>query len=148
MSFHDELMGSCDERETVDFVELLYDIGTEQVPRPPWTHPPPVHVLRIAPHQIAHGTLVRNFVTSIQFPHVIQRIQTRTQSGVQAEDGMFDEGREGEVIEEIGEESPYLGRTVLSKAFVVEAVDLGYLTGFVISSEDVDAGGVSYFETY
>ena len=53
-------------------------------------------------------------------------------------DLVLDESGEGKVIEQIGEVSPYVGVSVLPQAFVVEAVDLGDLAGFVVSSEDGD----------
>jgi len=54
-------------------------------------------------------------------------------------DLVLDESCEGEIIEQIGEVPPYVGVPVLSQALVVEAVDLGDLAGFVVSSEDGDS---------
>ena len=54
-------------------------------------------------------------------------------------DLIVDEGGEGEVIEEVGEEFPDVGVAVFTQTFVVETVNLSNLTRFVIPSEDRDA---------
>lgn len=59
---------------------------------------------------------------------------------------VVDEGCEGEIVKEIGEESPNVSVSVLAQAFVVETIDLCDLSGFVIASEDCDAIAVSEFQ--
>jgi hypothetical protein len=58
---------------------------------------------------------------------------------VETEDLVVDKGGEGEVVKKIGEVFPHISIAVFSKALVVESVDLGDLTGFVVSAEDGDA---------
>jgi hypothetical protein len=65
---------------------------------------------------------------------------------MQAEDLVIDQCGQGEVVEEVGEVFPNIGVAVFSETLVVEAVDLGDLAGFVVSSEDGDAGGISDLE--
>lgn len=65
---------------------------------------------------------------------------------MKTEDLVVDEGGQGKVVEEVCEVLPDVGVAVLSEAFVVEAVDLGNLAGFVVATEDGDAGGVSNLE--
>lgn len=55
---------------------------------------------------------------------------------METEDLVVNESGEREVIEEVGEVFPNVRVTVFAQAFIVEAVDLGNLTGFVVSSED------------
>jgi hypothetical protein len=66
---------------------------------------------------------------------------------VKAEDLVVDEGGKGEVVEEVCKVFPYIRIPIFSETFVVETVDLGDLTGFVVASEDCDALGVSNFES-
>ena len=66
---------------------------------------------------------------------------------MQAEDLIVNESGQGEVIEEISEELPHIGVAVLPQAFVVEAVNLSDLAGFVVSSQDGDALGISNLES-
>ena len=57
-------------------------------------------------------------------------------------DLVLDESGEGEVVEQIGEVSPYIGVSVLPQAFIVETVNLSDLTRFVVASEDGDTVAV------
>lgn len=59
---------------------------------------------------------------------------------------VFDEGGEREEIEEVGEVLPHIGIAVFAQAFIVEAVHLRDLAGFVITAEDGDALRITDFE--
>ena len=59
---------------------------------------------------------------------------------------IFDEGGEGEVVEEVGEVSPYVCVAVLAEAFVVETIHLRDLPRFVVSAEDGYSIAVSELE--
>lgn len=59
---------------------------------------------------------------------------------------VFDEGGEREVVEEVGEVSPYVRISVLSETFIVESVYLCDLPRFVVSAEDGDSIAVSELE--
>lgn len=67
---------------------------------------------------------------------------------MQAEDLVVNQGGEGEVIEEVGEVFPDIGVAVFSKTFVVEAVDLGDLAGFVVATENGDSLWISDLKSY
>ena len=60
---------------------------------------------------------------------------------------IFDEGGEGEVVEEVGEVSPYVCVAVLAEAFVVETIHLRDLPRFVVSAEDCHSVAISEFES-
>ena len=60
----------------------------------------------------------------------------KQRKGTKATDLVLDESCEGEIIKQIGEVPPNVGVSVLSQAFVVEAVDLGDLARFVVSSKE------------
>ena len=72
---------------------------------------------------------------------VYQR-QRGEREGAKSTDLVLDESGEGEVVEQIGEVSPYVGVSVLPQTFVVETVNLSDLTRFVVSSEDGDTVAV------
>ena len=50
----------------------------------------------------------------------------------------IDDGREGEVVEDLGAVPPHGDRAVLAEALVVEAVHLGDLPGLVVPSDQGD----------
>jgi hypothetical protein len=80
---------------------------------------------------------------AVQGPDVVKGVNGRAQSTVQTEDLVFDESSEGEVVEEVGEIFPHVGIAVFAEALVVEAVDLGNLAGFVVSTKDGNTLGVT-----
>ena len=55
---------------------------------------------------------------------------------MEAEDGVVDNSSEREVVEELSEVNPDIRVAILSKALIVEAVDLSNLSDLVVTSED------------
>lgn len=65
---------------------------------------------------------------------------------MEAEDLVFNQGGQGEVVEEVGENLPHVGVAVFAEALVVEAVNLCDLARLVVASQDGDALGVADLE--
>lgn len=84
-----------------------------------------------------------DLLDTIKRSDVVESVDRRTQSTVQTEDLVFNESSEGEVVEEVGEVFPHVRIAVFAKALVVEAVDLGDLTGFVVATKDGNTLGVT-----
>ena len=80
-----------------------------------------------------------DFLNSVERSDIIQGIDAGRKPAVQAEDLVVDQGGEGEVVEEICEVFPDIGIAVFSQAFVVESVDLGDLSRFVVTAKDGDS---------
>jgi len=55
---------------------------------------------------------------------------------VEAENSVINNCSKGKIIEQLSEVNPDVGVTVLAQAFVIEAIDLGDLTDFMVSSQD------------
>ena len=91
---------------------------------------------------------MRHFLHAVQITGVIECVNARTQSAVQAKNAIRDDRRHGQIIKGIRKVFPHVGVAVLSQAFVVKAVDLGDLTTLVVSAEDGDAGFVAYFQRH
>ena len=89
-----------------------------------------------------------NFLYTVECSDVIKGIDAGGETSVEAEDLVVDQGSEGEVVEEIGEVLPYVGVAIFSEAFIIEPIDLCYLAGFVVATEDGDALRVSDFQSY
>ena len=87
-----------------------------------------------------------DLLNSVKSSNIIQSVDARRQTAVETEDLVVDEGGEGKVIEEVCEVFPDIGVAIFSEALIIEAVDLGNLSGFVVSSENGDALGVSNLE--
>lgn len=136
-------MSPCNERQTVVVIESLRNILAERIAGTTGRYPPAAAVIGVGPEQIAHGSFVGNFLYAVQSTNVVERVDTGRQPAVQTEDLIVDQGRQGKIIEQIGEELPDIGVAVLAKTLVIESVHLGNLTGLVVSSEDGNALGVS-----
>ena len=65
---------------------------------------------------------------------------------MKAENLRFNDGSEGKVVENFGEEFPYVGVAVLPQALVVESVHLSDLPRFVVASEDRNSIRESHLE--
>jgi hypothetical protein len=89
---------------------------------------------------------VRHLLNTVKRTNVIERVDTRGQAAVKAEDLIFNQGSQRQVVEEICEIFPHIGIAVFSETLIVEAVNLGDLTRFVVTTEDGDALGVSDLE--
>ena len=86
------------------------------------------------------------FLDTVQGSDVIQSVDARRQTTVKTKDLVVDQRGQGQVVEEVGEVFPDVRVAILSQAFVVESIDLGNLTGLVVTTENGDALGVSNFE--
>lgn len=65
---------------------------------------------------------------------------------MKAEDLVLDQSGQGKVIEKIGEILPDVGIAVFSQALIVKSIHLCNLAGFVVSSKNGNALGVSNLE--
>lgn len=140
-------MRASNQCEAVVMIERFRNILTEGIAGTSWRYPPPTSIIRIRPQQIAHRALVRNFLNSVEGSDVIQRIDTRRETTVQAENLIFDKCGERKVIEEVGEVLPNTSIAILAKTFVVKAVYLSDLAGFVVTTQNSNALRVANFES-
>ena len=143
---HDELMGPRDEIEIVPLVEHGHHVPPEEVSGTPGGQPPPVDLLGVAPHQVAHGTVVRYLLLPIDDAYLIEGVHARAQSAVHREYPVLDDRGEAEVVEYFRAVSPHVDAPVLPEALVVEAVHLGDLAALVIPPYEGDPIGISHLE--
>lgn len=80
-----------------------------------------------------------HFLDPIQRADIVQRVDRGTQTAVETEYLVINQGGEGQVVEEICEVFPDIRVAVFPQTLVVESVDLGDLTRFVVAAEDGDA---------
>ena len=62
---------------------------------------------------------------------------------MEAENLVVDKSRQGQIVEEVCERLPNIRVAVFAQTFVVEAIDLGDLAGFVVASQDCDTLRIS-----
>lgn len=136
------------QRQTIVVIERLRDVLPESVSSTTGRDPPAASVVGITPQQVAHGPLVGNLLDAVEGADVVEGVDGGTQTAVETEDLVFDEGGEGEVVEQIGEVLPDIGVAVLAQAFIVEPINLGDLTGLVVPTKDGDPLGVTDFKAH
>lgn len=134
------------QRQTIVMIERLRNVLTEGVSRASWTDSPAASVIGIRPQKIAHGTLMRYFLNSVERADVVERVDTGRQTAVQAEDLVVNEGGQGQVVEEVREELPHVRIAILAQALIVEAVHLRNLPTLVVAAQDGDALGIADLE--
>ncbi len=146
VTLHDELMRSCHQCQTIVVIERLADVLTKGISRTSRTDTPSTPIIRITPQQVTHRPFMWHLLNPVQTPDIVQRIDTRTQSSVEAKDLVVNQGCERQVVKEIGKVFPHVRVAVFAQALVVEAVDLGDLARFMVAAEDGDAGRVADFK--
>lgn len=77
---------------------------------------------------------MRYFLNPIETADIVEGINAWTQTSVKTEYLIVDESGQRKVVEEVCEVFPDVGVAIFPQAFVVEAVDLSDLAGFVVSS--------------
>ena len=73
-TLHDQLMGAGDQGEAVIVVEGLADVLAERVASTTRRDAPATAIVWIRPKQVAHRSLVRHLLHTINGPYVVQGI--------------------------------------------------------------------------
>jgi len=141
-------MRSRDKCQTVVVVKGLADILAECVTSSSWAYSPSTSVVWVTPQQVTHWSFMWHFLDTVQSSNVVKGINAGRQTTVETEDLVVDQCRQRQVIEEVGKVLPDVRVAVFTQTFVVEAVDLRDLSGFVVSTENGDALWVANLESH
>lgn len=142
---HHQLMSSSNHLQIICVVELLSNVLPEGVASAPRVHPPSRTIIGVRPEEVAHWAFVGDFLEPFEGPDVVQGLDAGGESAMEAKELIFDDGCEGKVVKEFSEAFPDIGVAVLAAAFIVKAIDLGDLSGLVISPQDGDSVFVPHF---
>lgn len=129
--------------QAVHVVELACYLIPKQPPGPPRRNRPRLHILRVAPHQVAERTFVRDLLGASDDADLVEGADLGAQAAVHAEHFAVDDGGEDEEVEDLAASFPDGGVAVFLLALLVEAVDLGDLARFVVAADEGDAVGES-----
>lgn len=124
-------------------IDLGRHFVAEQPPSTSWRYGPGVDFFWVAPDQVAESAFVRNLLRARHDSDLVEGADLGGQAAVDTQDFAVDDGGEGEEVEDLAAGFPHRGVAVLLLAFLVEAVDLGDLAGFVVAAHEGDAVGVS-----
>ena len=120
-------MGTGDQLEVIDVVELGCDLGAEKPSSTSGGDSPGVDVLGVGPHQIAERPFVRDLNLAIDCPDLVDGLDLRAESAVHAEDLAVDDRSNGQVIEHLGAVLPRIGVAVFPINLVVKSINSGNL---------------------
>jgi hypothetical protein len=87
---------------------------------------------------------VRDLLLAIETTDLIESVDGWGETTMNAENLIIDDSREGQIIKDLCAVAPYVDRTILSQALIVEAIDLGDLSAFMITSNQGDSFWVSH----
>ena len=76
----------------------------------------------------------------------VQGVETGTQTTVEAENLIFDDSCQRQIIKEVRQVFPDVSITILAETFIVKAIYLCDLTTFMITAENGNAFLKAYFE--
>jgi len=137
-----------DMRHPVDAQKLSHDLASKRISSSPRTNREILLFrIRIAPHQIRHRSFVRDLSKPVDDFDLVDGVDRGRKASVYTKDSIVDDDGESEVVEHIGEVGPYARRAVFPNTLGVEAICLGYRSGFVVPSDQVDPRRMSEFET-
>ena len=95
VAVHDELMGARDSSQVVRVVELLANVLSEAVAGATRADTPTASVVRVRPEQVADRSLVRRLLHSVQLTDLIERVNTRRKTAMQAKHLVFYDSSQG-----------------------------------------------------
>lgn len=145
-AIHNKLMSTSNQVNVVNVVELRGNLGSKKPSSTTRRQSPGLDVLRVGPHQVAEGTLVRDLHSSLEKSDLVKSFYIGRQSTVNTEDLALNNGSDSEVIENFAAVLPRVRVSVLSDSLIVETVHGGDLSGLVVTTEKSNASGVLKFK--
>jgi hypothetical protein len=90
---------------------------------------------------------VRDLAKPVNDLDLIYRMDRRRQAAVDAEYLVVDHHAQGKEVEHVGEVVPHVGVAVFPRALCIEPIGLCNAARLMVSADEVDAMGVSQFQT-
>ena len=146
---HDELMGTGHQFKSINVIEFSSNFAAEKPAGTAHAHLPSVlGVGGIGPHQIAEGTIMRGFHSSFEESNLIEGLDIRGKTAVNAHNFALNDGCQHQVIKNLHAVFPGIGVSVLAHILIEVAVDSRDLARFVISAQDCNVAGVLQFKAH
>ncbi len=98
VAIHHQLMSSGYQLKAISMVKLLGDVLAERVAGTSGRDTPATSVIRVGPKQVADRSLVRNLLNSVELSDLVERVDRRRETTVEAEDLAFNHCGQGQVI--------------------------------------------------
>lgn len=139
-----QLVRPEDMRHAIDLEEFPHHLRPEGIPGSTRRERKLISLgVRIRPHQIRHGALVRDLTKPVDDFNLIDRMDGWRKAAVYAEDLIVDHHAQGQKIEHVREIMPDVGIPVFPRAFSIEPVGLRDASGLMVSANKMDAVRIS-----
>lgn len=120
-------------------VELSGDLVAKEPACATWADGPRLNIFGVAPHQVAKSTLMGNLLGASHHANLIDGPNLGAQTTVHTKNLAIHNGGENEEIKHLTACFPYRRIAVLLLTLLVEAIDLGDLSGLVVATNENDA---------
>ena len=141
-----QLVGSHDQRQIVQQVEVIHHLVSEYPARTSWVPAPGFDVLRVGPHQISQRTLVGYFLLTIQETHLVDGGQIGWQASMHAEQVAIDDGSQWEEVKGLIEILPAIWISVFLVDLIQEAIHHRDVPALVVAPQQVHPLGVLHLQ--
>lgn len=133
---HDQLVCTADKFQAIRLVKLFANILAERVASASGRNSPAHAIIGVRPEEITYGPLVWNLLDTIQLLYLVEGINTRWQSAVEAEDLVAHDSGEGKIVEELRKTAPNIRIAIFTQTFIIKSVNLGDLSAFMVSAQN------------
>ncbi len=98
VAFVHQLVRSANQVQIIYVVKLIDDFVAKNEPRAARVLLPGPYIARVAPHQVAKGPVVGDLHIPVDQPDLLDRLHRRREAPVDAENPVFDQGAQREVV--------------------------------------------------
>lgn len=88
---------------------------------------------------------MRDLLASLDGSYLINCLHFRREASMNTQDLAFNESGDTQVVEHLCAVLPRVGVSILSDDFIIESIDRGHLSAFMVSSKKSNSSWVSYF---
>ncbi len=127
-------MSTSNKFQAVDMIELGRNLVAKEPTSTTGRNSPSIDILRITPDQVTEGTLMRNFLSAGDNTDLIDGTDLRTQTTMNTENFTINNGSKNKEIEDLAARFPNRSIAILLLTLLVETINLGDLTGLVVTS--------------
>lgn len=138
----DQLMGTSNEFQAIDMVELSCDLITEEPASAARGDGPSLNVLGIAPDEITERTLMRNLLCTSYDTDLVDGANFRAETTMNTENLAVDDSSKDQEVEYLATGLPDRSVTVLLLTLLVETVDLSDLAGLMVATNESNLIGI------
>ncbi len=128
-------------------IEFRSNLRPEEPASSTLIHSPSFDIIRVGPHQIAEGTFVGNLHATLNQTNLVHCLDIWGKTSVDTEYFAFNNSSDAEIVEYLSAILPRICVSVLSDSLIVETIDSGDLSGFMVASQESDVGWVLQFQT-